>query len=232
MNLSELQDYGNWVGESAKTILRAVIKNGGWELVFPLMVEPWASRVRNFFNLTPNYLTRLDFPSSFRLIKRHHKNHEGLARFALSGDVYEDETGRIWFEMHTAGAAYHYEGDVDWNKAKGVVLPQAFIPVFKLVSPDGTGGSCEVCIHNWQNYKALGFKKGKRYIGKIGQRVSIRSKVVINSVYQGSYNYSETIVKGRTAHELRDVIPHKEDEGFYINPPRYSALEKRIFREI
>ena len=52
--------------------------------------------------------------------------------------------------------------------------------------------------------------------------------------HQGSYNYSETVIVGRAAHEKRDVQPHKKYpyRGIYVNPQdRFSSLALRRFPE-
>ena len=46
--------------------------------------------------------------------------------------------------------------------------------------------------------------------------------------FRGSYNYSETIVEGLSAHDLRDIKPHTALPWAYINPPRI-PLHKRTF---
>ena len=113
--------------------------------------------------------------------------------------------------------------------ASSFLKSQAVIPVFKLVSPDGTGGSMEVCIHNWQRpieksflEYTLGTPKpdsiGKRKIGRMNEWVNVRTKVVISEKYRGSYNYSETVIVGFGEHKYRDITPHKSHGGRYLNP--------------
>ena len=66
----------------------------------------------------------------------------GLQAFALTGDTYDDERGLVWYQMSTAGAVYHYPGAVTWYKKLDAAQKfQSFMPVFKLISPDETGGS-------------------------------------------------------------------------------------------
>ncbi len=59
VNLLELRDYRNWVGLTPRVIHEHVIRLGGWAIVFPTKLPRWASRVRNYFNVTPSTLTRL-----------------------------------------------------------------------------------------------------------------------------------------------------------------------------
>ena len=131
--------------------------------------------------------------------------------------------------MGAGGIIYHYQGKLDLGLLKALkeaAIGQESIPVFKLISPDGTGGSCELCVHNPQR------PKGKKAIGEEGQSVTLRSEraifedtgnklnmIVEDPVFKGSYNYSETIQMGIDAHEHRDVKPHKTSKDFYI-PPR------------
>jgi hypothetical protein len=71
---------------------------------------------------------------------------------ALSGAVYEDALGRsIWFQMSPGGAIYHFGEKIRWPTLRSIEATldgQERAPVFKLVCPDGTGGSREVCIKN------------------------------------------------------------------------------------
>lgn len=136
---------------------------------------------------------------------------------AYSGDVYKDETGRPWFEISTGGTYYHYEGEVSnktWYKTwEAAVSTQKSTPVFKLTSPDKTGGSLEVCIHNWQHHE------GRSTIGPEGKWINVRTKVVLDEIYKGSYNYSETGTMTYRDHKFRDIASHREQYGFYLNPP-------------
>lgn len=136
--------------------------------------------------------------------------------------------------MVPVSSIYHYEGEVNTTKKIiGFLTGQEHTPVFKLVSPDGSGGSREVCIHNWQINRERWnpVTRGTAGIGKTDQWVNIRTKVVLDSVYAGSYNYSETIVMGSSNHEHRDVKPHKESPNFYVNPSMFSQINSRRFPE-
>ncbi len=255
MNIIELRDYNNWVGKSPKRIKAAVIANGGWTKIFPVgqKFPLWASRVRNYFNETPSRL---------KLLSKSEGKHAALevlnykisdlsldaffAKQALSGDVYIDKSGRKWYEMSTAGAGYHFESrnwieslSTDVKAIKGKITPQSQIPVFKLISPDGTGGSLELCIHNYQVYNSVwqalnpftGGTGGKSTIGSVGKWVELYGNIVGNEVYKGSYNYSETVKEGMSAHKHRDITPHRSTSFFYVNPPRSSTLSTRKFPE-
>jgi hypothetical protein len=94
---------------------------------------------------------------------------------------------------------------------------------FKLVSPDGTGGSSEIIIRN-PNRK-------KHPIDKYNVWVSIANNLDFNEVTRGSYNYAETVIRGFTAHENMDVKPHERMTKGYINPPFFSPLGARYFPE-
>ena len=230
LSIAELQSYENWVGRSPLEIRGSVLHHRGWAKVFPRSkpFPTWASRVRNYFNETPAQLMLLNIAERGKAKSRAKLGlgslvDQGLfATLAFSGDVYKDDTGRYWFEMSTAGTIYHYKGrvsDAAWYKKwEAFVSRQKSTPVFKLISPDRTGGSLELCVHNWQHHE------GKSEIGPKGKWVNIRTKVVINEIYRGSYNYSETGIVGFEEHQFRDVKPHLEEYGFYVNPPaRMSA---------
>jgi hypothetical protein len=235
--ISQLKRYENWVGHSPLEIRGAVVALGGWVKVFP-RGEPfplWASRVRNYFNERPNQLKLLGVKERSKAKRLIGLSPASLARKGLfatlgfSGDVYVDEVGRYWFEMSTAGTIYHYEGEVSdalwYKKWEAFVSRQKSIPVFKLISPDRTGGSLELCVHNWTS---LG---GKSQIGPEGKWVNIKTRVVINEVYKGSYNYSETGLMGFDEHNFRDVEPHSEEAGFYADPrPSTETLANRRFQ--
>jgi len=199
----------------------------------------WAHSVRNYFNETPASL-RLHFqkgrpPGS---LPRFYSSPlgptalpAGLQALALTGDTYQDESGLIWYQMSTAGAVYHYPGDVTfYKKLDAGAKYQSFMPVFKLISPDETGGSREIIVRNWMtNYVPLtNIEWGEETIGK-GEWVSIIAKTVFDKAYEGSYNYSETVMKGLDAHEYRDVKPHKNNP-VYKNPIHpWTKIEDRRF---
>jgi len=78
----------------------------------------------------------------------------------------------------------------------------------------------EVVLHN---------RKFKSTIGKVGQEVMVSPVLVSDEIHRGSYNYSETVVMGGSHHHYRDVKPHSESKGYYVNPPLYSQIEARRF---
>jgi hypothetical protein len=228
VTLAELRNYNTWAGKTAAAVLRAVMNNGGWVNVFPTSLPRWASRIRNYFNILPKWLQREKEADASSLITKYRTNTSFKSRHALSGDVYRDDGKRPWFEMHKIGASYHYPGGMPLNVVKGAFLPQSFIPIFKLISPDGSGGSLELIIDNPKS----GWIKRSSSIGEPGELVNIEKRIVTDDIYQATYNYSETIVMGLPAHELRDVQPHNATPGFYINPPdQGSALMTRVFPE-
>jgi hypothetical protein len=248
MDINQLRKYTNWIGKSPVQIRNAVIAAGGWAKVFAMNVAvgsnqigfpelkttstfpEWASRVRNYFNVTPITLELLS-PVQGNRRTRQIKNRRGINiwipteffanAFALNGKVYADEHGRPWFEMDKIGSVYHYPGKVNARKKVGAALAKSnMMPVFKLISPDDTGGSLELCVYNLKNAST---------IGKVGEEVQVSPILVKDEIYRGSYNYAETVVRGLTEHEYRDVMPHKEDKGFYLNPEIYSYISNRRF---
>ena len=124
---------------------------------------------------------------------------------SLSGDAYQDQLGYIWWQMTPGATIYHTGTGKVKNPTKEALDAERKgqeATVFKLVSPDGTGGSWEVIIKNPENTKTIG----------TGEPVTITPKILESDPrLQGSYNYSETIEMGLSAHELRDVLPHKKN---------------------
>ena len=239
MNLEELKDYSNWVGKSPKVILDAVRRiEGGWAKVFPDKLPVWAHRIRNYFNREPKSLLRLNEQLTENYIKR---INEGLPsssptawiaeKFALTGDVYKDAQSWLWYQMNEGGTIYHWGSEPTFPKIEGpfqeikekLGIP---MPVFKLVAPDGTGGSRETILRNM--HKIFVAVKKVDFLAYIGHMA------VTDYWTQGSYNYSETVKAGYPAHVMRDVEPHTKYEypNVYINPPdRFSPLSERIFPE-
>lgn len=254
MDIKELRNYNKWIGMRASTILDNVRSIGGWKEVFPANKEfpVWASRVRNYFNEYPQMLTLLSLQRGYNASSKVNNYRKFgfkdsiIMANSLSGDVYRDEKGRLWYEMDTAGAGYHYENRNWFEKlgptlkaAKGKFTPQSQIPVFKLISPDRTGGSLEVCIHNHQVYNSVwqalnpftAGTGGKTRIGSVNKWVNVETQIVENWKFKGSYNYSETVKMGLSAHDHRDVKSHKVTRNFYVDPSRWTKLENRIFPE-
>ncbi len=236
----------------------------------------WASRVRNYFNVTPKTLKRLPEDKSKQLIKqvqrfkflldchavqsfnRTHQNyrmnpwgkldppplkvpagcpakpdkdvvHIGVmdeigTRFGLDDFVYQDEANRLWYQMSAGSTIYHYGKRPKVKSVEAVVVDkikgQNDTPVFKMINPDNTGGSNEIILKN----------KGYDMIGEVNQQFSTREMVETKPIYQGSYNFSETVQVGLAAHELRDIKPHSDAHDFYLNPvDRFSPLSMRRF---
>ena len=69
-DLKALKDYGNWVGETLLDVHYSVIRVGGWQTVFPGALPRWASRIRQYFNLTPMTLKLLDHEESSRHLEK------------------------------------------------------------------------------------------------------------------------------------------------------------------
>lgn len=264
MNLKELQDYNNWIGKSPRQILDDV-KNYGWVSVFndlvkfPKGLPIWAHRVRNYFNLEPYFLTRLDEKESKIRLKRiaYSANIRDEGMFdafkrsrALSDHVYLDETKTEWFQMSPGGTIYHFK-DVT-NQAKEAVaqevLGQSRTPIFKLVSPDSTGGSCETIIKNMVQVKSTAKRVADALmplsqlpktgpldssIGHVNAVSPVARLIVDIPKFQGSYNYAETVSRGFADHEKLDIEPHTDYKKWdYDNPSdRHSKLESRRFQK-
>lgn len=279
MNVQALGNYSNWIGKPALDIYVAVLRAGGWKNVFPDRVPRWASRVRNYFNLSPCTLERTSGEVAKRAMQqqqrfkfqlechevqtfnKYHRNyrpnpngkldpppfavpegcsatasydvvHTGLTdsiavKKALTGVVYKDETGRLWFQMAPGSTIYHWGTEVSGTLEPMVdasyveIRGQDFAPVFKLISPDNTGGSVECILAN---------SRRQETIVATGKRVSVGSQINTDVIHQGSYNYSETAHMGLAAHELRDVKTHVAKADFYLNPSdRFSKLSNRYF---
>jgi hypothetical protein len=253
MTLEQLKRYENWVGKSAKDVLEAARIAGGWANVFPDKIPIWAHRVRNYFNREPKSLSRFDESRSKKLVAQ----TEGAVRarniakmnawnltkpseaqiaetFALSDDVYKDANNWIWYQMSPGGAVYHLQRshlretimpsaiEAGYQTLKG----QAGVSIFKLIAPDGTGGSRETIMRNINHWSTV--------VKSTNQLSFVGHLVVTDYWYQGSYNYSETVKAGYSAHVMRDVTPHSKYPfpDVYLNPPdRHSSLAERIFPE-
>jgi len=265
MNIDELRNYSSWIGKPAQSVYVSALASGGWKVIFPHRLPRWASKIRNYFNVVPTSLERLDGDASKLALKhvqrfsflldchavqtfnRNHRDyhlnpqgqlnpppfqvptgcpvtpdkevvHTGLidsiaVNNALSGQVYKDESHRLWYQMSAGATIYHYgsEPKVPSIEAAYVekIKGQDDTPVFKLVSPDNTGGSNEIILNN---------QHGSEVVGTVKQKVDVRKILVTNPSHQGSYNYSETVWAGFAAHELRDIKPHVAGPAFYVNP--------------
>ena len=62
--------------------------------------------------------------------------------------MYKDESNHTWFQMSSGATIYHWGRDpvVPAVEALWQLGKQAVVPIFKLVSPDQTGGSSETII--------------------------------------------------------------------------------------
>lgn len=242
---SELQDSREWVDQNAQDILDSVKKAGGWAKVFPKGVPTWLHKLRNYFNVEPVSLRLVDkVPTDHAMHEiRSYCQIDGLiTQFALTGDVYFDEEAETWYQMGAGGTIYHWGGGVTWEPVDAFHTQffrgQTGIPVFKLICPDGTGGSKETIITNPKVRKVFvgGSVFGLEYemqgtttIGAKNKGVLVIDRVVTNMGEQGSYNFSETSVVGLDDHKKNDVTPHKKD-GQYIDPPdRFEPLKDRFF---
>lgn len=282
LTLSQLQDYSNWIGRTADEVYRAAIKAGGWQQVFPGPMPRWASRIRQYFNITPFMLRLMDESEASEHLReaqtalgaserakarRRQQQSRGMGinawapgtsskpgtRFqlhpnpndaidgkmnqlgtalALSGDVYEDiHTRTIWFQTRPGGAVYHFKEKVRSPTIRAIGATHAgqeYAPVFKLLSPDGTGGSREVCIENIFDIRREHKTKidgttvhmvGHDTIGNTDEVVNVSDRLVTDSVAQGSYNYAETVQKGLPAHQRLDVNTDPMTAGYYVEPP-------------
>jgi len=296
LDLKALTDYGNWIGETASDVHGSVMRVGGWQQVFPGAMPRWASRIRQYFNLTPMTLRLLDreessgyleraqtaLPASARAkARRNELQSRGMGisfyapgsstkpgtplvkpdpnapietlsgnigtMMAWTGDVYEDALGRsIWFQMSPGGAIYHFGEEIrsPTLRALGAThAGQEYAPVFKLVCPDGTGGSREVCIKNPFDVPRKIRTKidgefttmvGHATIGAVNEEVNVANRIVKDSVAQGSYNYAETVVKGLPAHQRLDVNTDPMKPGYYVEPSnlfQFAELYMRRFPE-
>lgn len=227
---SELADSREWVRQNAQDILDSVKKAGGWAKVFPKKVPDWLHKLRNYFNVEPRELKLVDKSVTDHWMREIRKHGEldtpFIGKRTLSGHVYFDEEIEVWYQMGAGGTIYHWGDDVKvaWAEAAytSEIRKQTGTPVFKLICPDGTGGSKETIIHNWY---------GQAKIGSTNNPQLVVGKVVPTMKHQGSYNFAETSVVGLDEHKKYDVKTHENDPN-YIDPPnRFEELKKRIFHE-
>lgn len=241
----ELRDAHEWIGQTAENILQSVNHAGSWAKVFEHGVPMWLHRLRNYFNVEPKFLRLLNKPLTDHYMSKIRSNgqlDDFVGERTLSEDVYADEQGRIWYQMGAGGSIYHWGDDVENPRLEAAfthtVRRQTGIPIFKLISPDGTGGSKETIVSQeltlQRSSDAMSSKqvmKGKSKIGSVDQNVPVEGRLITYMKHQGSYNFAETAVVGLDAHKKSDVHPHEEDPT-YIDPPnRFAALNNRIFTE-
>lgn len=247
---SELQDSTDWVLQNAQDILDSVIEAGGWAKVFPKRIPGWLHKLRNYFNVEPVSLRLVDKSVTDHWMQEicSHGQIGGLiTQFALTGDVYFDEEVEVWYQMGAGGSIYHWgdkPGIFGYFSGLDAFNTQFFrgqtgIPIFKLICPDGTGGSKETIVTNpvFRVTRELGgqgvYNKQHRAskIGTVNKGELVIDRVVTNMEYQGSYNFAETSVKGLDEHEKYDVNTHKKDDQYIDPPDRFEPLNKRIFSE-
>jgi hypothetical protein len=155
---------------------------------------------------------------------------------ALSGDVYLDNLNRPWFQMGPGATIYHW-GDHPESPAgeaayQSVIMGQDDTPVFKLISPDDTGGSNEVIIFNAEIRDGK-YNNRSKVIGEVNKPIIVKDAIETDPLLQGSYNYAETATQGLAEHEKRDVRPHVHSSFFYVNPTDpFSALAARAFPDV
>ena len=152
---------------------------------------------------------------------------------ALTNAVYVDEWNRPWYQMSAGSTIYHWGRTPVWAPVDALftdrVRGQNGTPVFKLISPDHSGGSNEVIVWN-DGVDLTSFRGGSDYLADENETINIRSAIVQDPAYQGSYNYSETAHVGKAAHDQRDVKPHVSGRSFYTNPSNpFSQLRSRTF---
>jgi hypothetical protein len=230
LGLNELRDYNNWIGKTPDEV-RAAVKALvlGWESVFPTSkphLPLWAHRVRNCFNDTPPVvLTRWGDVAAKEYTKRTmdrlNVNWKYQESYALSGLVYHDGLGRVWLQTSALSTLYHYpNGLLIRGKAKAIdaVWGQNKVPVFKLVSPDGTKGSRECIIKSFKLFTE-GEDLYDPTLARPHETVYVLRRLVTDIRYRGSYNYSETVIQGLIAHEYHDVDPHIRAPWGYLEGP-------------
>lgn len=264
MDLKMLQDYKEWLKRSPEDIINAVkgLNTGkeisGWAVVFNSSVFPkgipvWAHRVRNFLNREPRFLSRLHnnegsiFLNAVYKVKPRQENttEKVLRIFALTNHVYKDESNTVWFQMSPGGAIYHFREVGNATFAAGVQewMGQGGTPIFKLIAPDGTGGSSETIVKNElrvsRTVSAM-LPKASRgaVIGDLNVPMPVHHIIQDDLEYQGSYNYADTVDLGNAFHEKFDVQPHKDKGRYktYVNPDgrdgRHVPLKFRQFPDI
>lgn len=246
---SELKDPNEWVGQNAEDILRSVRNAGGWKTLFPNDIPMWLHKIRNYFNVEPATLRLVDQGTTSHWMAEVRKYGQLNAFIkgprTLSGHVYFDEEVEVWYQMGAGGTIYHWGRDVigwlDWAEAGTAhfLRGQTGIPIFKLVCPDGTGGSKETIIKNPKLDKvAVSTSQGNYFemqrrskIAETNEVTMVKPRIITNAHHQGSYNFAETAVHGLKNHEKYDVETHHKDPVYVDPPDRFAPLKSRIFQE-
>lgn len=246
-NLRDLRNYNMWIDKAPQAILNALSLYSGskWTTLFAGKPVPAdIHRVRNFFNVTPTKLQLLRGSEAEGIRKQNKFLSKGIYRIlkgvvykeldpiltavSLTGDVYRDPADkRIWWQMAPGATIYHVgSGQPKYPSVEAALATKRGqkATIFKLISPDGTGGSHEVIIKNPGRKETIG----------TGEPVPITSNLLEDRQHlKGSYNYAETWVQGLPAHEKMDVLTHKRFKGkIYVNPKISSSpLKGREFPE-
>ncbi len=241
----ELRDPHEWVGQNAQNILKSVENWNGWANVFKQGVPMWLHKLRNYFNIEPKFLRLLNKPLTdqwMRKIRLNGQLNDFVGERTLSGHVYSDEKSRVWYQMGPGGSIYHWGDDVENPRLEAAFTHtfrgQTGIPIFKLICPDGTGGSNETIVSQEMTLQrsadAMSSRqvmKGQSKIGEVDQTVPVEGRLITYMKHQGSYNFAETAVVGLDEHKKNDVHTHEKDP-IYIDPPsRFAELKTRIFTE-
>lgn len=255
--LNDVRGVGGWV----KVFPREVTykKIGTWKV--PVLEFPdWASRVRNYFNDVPSSLAILTPPLARAIVNQYRRKWSwySVAQKSSVSDAPAVYVGNnmapwnFWITYANGGTVFHFPLDKelsgwDWPKSslyrsrQADMITKSQMPIFKLVCPDGTGGSSEIVIHNHLLKPDSGKDTGGRQLrhghstvrgSKPGDPpVLIKNHLVIAPEYRGSYNYSETMVAGFLAHDYRDIAPDKvsSDPMHILWPPKGQGLASRKF---
>jgi len=245
---SELKDPNDWIGQNAQTILYSVKKAGGWKKLFPTL-PMWLHKIRNYFNVEPATLRLVDKSVTQHWMTEIRKYGQLNAFIkgprTLSGHVYFDEEIEVWYQMGAGGTIYHWGRDVigwlDFAEAgyAHFIRTQKGIPIFKLICPDGTGGSKETIIRNPKiNKVPVSTSQGDHFemqrsskIGEVNNVNLVKTNIITDGHHQGSYNFAETAVHGLSTHETYDVEYHHKDPVYVDPPDRFAPLSQRVFQE-
>lgn len=160
---------------------------------------------------------------------------------ALSEYVYLDNSGNYWYQMSPGATGFHFKDswkdfNMKFKAIRSTARGQADLPIFKLISPDKAGGSYEIIIKNdneisdnfYDIHKNLAQRSTIQTFNENSKFCTVKyDKYVTDYKYEGSYNYSETIKNGFSAHDFRDIKPHRTYPGFYVNPT-FNALQQPL----
>jgi hypothetical protein len=99
LNLDGLRDYNNWIGQTAWEVYFSVVSVGGWPVVFPGPLPRWASRIRQYFNLVPMTLTRLNDKESSQYLTASQTAIPASNRAQARRDAQQSRGMGISFQM-------------------------------------------------------------------------------------------------------------------------------------